>query len=101
MKNTNWNKADLLEMVEIYAEDHNRYHQTHFIEDESDLSVLFDEMVNELPDNGTRYKIKNHEDPLMAREWFNSWKDGLCADGVLHPEQYRQYTYCGEFNLED
>lgn len=81
---TNWNRVDMLEVVELYAEDNN------MIASEDELSKLFDEEI--LPLVITDY---GEDDSVAINEAFNNWSDILCKDGELHPEQYNAYCYVG------
>lgn len=79
----NYNDETLLEMVELYA------NEMGYISSESELSEQFDQMLAECsPDFDL-------EDEIALSEAFNDWADGLCKDGVIHPEQYSQYSYVG------
>ena len=85
----NYNDENLLEMVELYAEEMGH------ISSEQELSDKFDAMVEELN------QCPNHidtDDSIMMSEWFNDWTDSLCKDGEIHPEQYNQYCYVGEYS---
>jgi len=79
-----WDKADLLELVERYAEDNNQ------IASEDELSKLFDEEI--LPLVVESY---GEDDSVAISQAFNDWSDSLCKDGELHPEQYDKYCYVG------
>lgn len=81
---TNWNRVDLLELVELYAEDNN------MIASETELSKRFDDEV--LPSVIETY---GEDDSIAIREAFNDWTDALTKDGELHPEQYANYEYVG------
>lgn len=81
---TNWNKIDLLEIVEAFAADNG------LIASEEELSERFDAEV--LPLIIEQY---GEDDAPAINEGFNDWSDGLCKDGELHPEQYSQYCYVG------
>lgn len=80
----NWNNVDLLEIVELYAEDNG------MIASEYELSKRFDEEI--LP-----YVIEQYsaDDKIAINESFNDWTDSLCKGGELHPEQYNSYCYTG------
>lgn len=80
----NWNRVDLLELVELYAEDNGG------IASEEELSERFDSEV--LPDVIEAY---GEDDEPAISEAFNNWTDMLCKDGELHPEQYDKYCYVG------
>jgi hypothetical protein len=80
----NWNRVDLLEMVELYAEDNGG------IASEEELSERFDSEV--LPDVIEAY---GEDDEPAISEAFNNWTDMLCKDGEIHPEQYDKYCYVG------
>jgi hypothetical protein len=80
----NWNSVDLLEMVELYAEDNG------MIASEEELSERFDSEV--LPSVIEQY---GEDDEPAINEAFNDWTDMLCKDGEIHPEQYDKYCYVG------
>lgn len=80
----NWNKIDMLDMVELYAEDNG------MIASEDELSKRFDEEV--LPSVIEAY---GEDDEPAISEAFNNWTDMLCKDGEIHPEQYNSYCYVG------
>lgn len=84
---TNWNKVDLLEMVELYAEENG------MIASEQELSERFDAEI--LPMVIEQYGAD--DDPAIS-EAFNDWTDSLTKDGELHPEQYNQYCYVGRLS---
>lgn len=89
---SNWHNVELLEMVESYAEDQNRYYKKGFIESEQELSERFDDMLAECyPDFDT-------SDQCAIDEFFNNWTDSLCQNGELHPEQYSKYVYIGKYD---
>lgn len=81
----NWDNYDLLTMVEEVAESNN------WISSEEQLSEMFDTMVKEL-------NINYGDDEDMMNEDFNNWTDGLCKDGTIHEEQYRNYGYVGKWS---
>jgi len=95
----NWNNVTELELVEAYAAYHNppKTYSQRLIESEDDLSDIFDEMVKEISSNNELLKIQNGDDLPMFREWFNNWTDELCKDGYLHPLQYHEYCYVGQY----
>jgi hypothetical protein len=80
----NWNRVDLLEIVELYAE------EQRLIASEQELSDRFDEEV--LPSVIAQY---GEDDEPALNEAFNNWTDMLCKDGELHDEQYDKYCYVG------
>jgi hypothetical protein len=80
----NWNGVDLLDMVELYAEDNG------WIASEDELSKRFDEEV--LPGVIEHY---SEDDSVAINEAFNDWTDMLCKDGEIHDEQYDKYCYVG------
>lgn len=88
----NWNRVDLLEIVECFAEGEG------WISDEEALSARFDEevMPGILETHGKRGVA--FEDTGLINEAFGSWTDGLCKDGEIHPEQYSKYEYVGEWS---
>jgi len=79
-----YNDENLLEMVELYAE------EVGAIASEDELSERFDEQV--LPAVIDQYGA---DDEIAISEAFNNWTDSLCKDGEIHPEQYSQYCYVG------
>lgn len=87
----NWNNIDLIEIIEAYASDNN------LIASEEELSERFDEMIKECSSPEDLMTFENGDDLPMINETFNNWTDSLVSDGELHPEQYRLYTYVGEF----
>lgn len=80
----NWNRVDLLEMVELYAEENGG------IASEQELSERFDSEV--LPSVIAEY---GEDDEPAINEAFNNWTDALCKDGEIHDEQYDKYCYVG------
>jgi hypothetical protein len=80
----NWNRVDLLEIVELYAEENGG------IASEQELSERFDSEV--LPSVIAEY---GEDDEPAINESFNNWTDSLCKDGEIHPEQYNSYCYVG------
>ena len=83
----NYNNEDLLEMVELYAE------ECGLIDSEDMLSERFDEEIAPLIIE--QYGVD--DEPAMS-EGFNDWSDGLCKDGIIHSEQYDQYYYVGKWS---
>ena len=83
----NYNDENLLEMVELYAA------EVGHIESEEELSTLFDETLAPL----VVAQYGADDEPAM-NEAFNNWTDSLCKDGEIHPEQYNQYCYVGEYS---
>ena len=86
----NWNTIELLELVEAYADAEVLLGNV-VICDEEELSKRFD-------DNFEEFLIKHRDDEPMINETFNNWTDGLCKDGLLHPEQYDKYGYVGKYS---
>ena len=80
-----WDRADLIDLVELYAEDNGQ------IASEAELSKRFDEEV--LPSVVGQY---GEDDTVAINEAFNDWTDMLCKDGEIHPEQYDSYCYVGK-----
>lgn len=80
----NWNRVDLLDMVELYAEDNG------MIASEQELSDRFDSEI--LPHVIEKY---GEDDQPAINEAFNDWTDSLCKDGEIHEEQYNSYCYVG------
>ncbi len=83
----NYDNEDLIGMVELYAE------EVGFISSESELSERFDEEMAQ--DVITEYGA---DDGPAISEAFNNWTDMLCKEGEIHPEQYNQYCYVGEYS---
>ena len=83
----NWKRVNLLDMVELYAEDNN------MISSEAKLSEVFDEDVaqNVIEQYGA-------DDTVAMNEAFNDWTDMLCKDGVIHEVQYSEYCYVGKYS---
>lgn len=77
-------RFDLLEAVELWAEDNNA------ISSETELSKRFDEEV--LPSVIAQY---GEDDSVAINEAFNDWSDMLHKDDELHEEQYNNYCYVG------
>lgn len=84
---SNWNRIDLLEIVEEYAENNG------LISSESELSERFDSEV--LPHVIAQY---GEDDSVAINEAFSDWTDSLCKDGFIHPEQYSNYCYVGRLS---
>ena len=82
----NYNDENPLEMVELYAE------EMGYIGSEDALSELFDELISE----AVVVQYGADDIPAMS-EAFNNWSDSLCKDGEIHPLQYDQYCYVGEY----
>lgn len=80
----NWLAVDLLDMVELYAEDNG------WISSEQELSDRFDAEV--LPHVIEQY---GEDDSVAISEEFNNWTDMLCKDHEIHEEQYNNYCYVG------
>ena len=86
---SNYNDENLLEIVEMYAE------KVGNIASESELSEKFDsEVVQAVIDQ------YGEDDQVAIDTAFNDWTDSLCKDGEIHPEQYNQYCYVGEYSEE-
>jgi hypothetical protein len=79
-----WDRADLIDLVELYAEDNGK------IASESELSKLFDQEI--LPMVLETY---SESDTVGIDQAFNDWTDSLCKDGEIHTEQYNSYCYVG------
>ncbi len=88
---TNWNDVSTLELVEAYAEGQNMYFKLNWIDSEEVLSQMFDE-------GHADWLHEHRDDHIMISECFNNWTDGLCKDGVIHPEQYDKYGYVGKYS---
>lgn len=87
----NWNSENLLEVVEMYANEQG------WIASEEELSEAFDRMIEECRDIETKYKLKN--DAVMLLEEFSNYADGLCKAGDIHSVQYEEYEYIGEIEV--
>ena len=85
----NWNRVDLLEMVELYAEDN------YMLSSEKALSELFDAEI--APVIIDQYGA---DDTIAMNEAFNNWTDMLCKDGTIHEAQYSAYCYVGKYSGE-
>ena len=83
----NYNDENLLEMVELYAE------EMGYIESEEELSECFDDGVAPI----VIEKYGEDDEPAM-NEAFNNWTDSLCKNGEIHPEQYNKYCYVGKYS---
>jgi len=82
----NYNDENLLEMVELYAD------EMGYIASEDEPSKQFDNEI--APMIIEQYGIDDI--PAMS-EGFNNWTDSLCKDGVIHSEQYSKYCYAGDY----
>ena len=82
-----YNNESLIEMVELYAE------EMALIASEYELSELFDSDIMPLLIESQGQSVT--DDEVMINEEFSSFADGLCKEGVIHPEQYRNYCYIG------
>ena len=78
-----WNE-DLLQMVEMYAE------EVGYISSEEQLSEHFDSVLEGCCPN---FDLADY---IAINEAFSDWSDGLCKDGEIHPEQYNNYEYVGK-----
>lgn len=85
----NYNDEDLLEMVEMYAE------EMGYISSAEELSERFDQMIEECMSCEFKRQLEN--DDCLVSETFNNWSDGLCKDGEIHSVQYENYEYNGEW----
>ena len=86
MRQLNWNRIDMLEVVEFYADDNGG------IASEQALSELFDSEIAPL----VIEQYGENDSPAMS-EAFNNWSDGLCKEGIIHPEQFANYCYVGKW----
>lgn len=84
----NYNDENLLEMVELYAENQC------LIGSAEQLSEKFDENIDEL--QGLRYRY----DQIALEQDFATFSDALCESGEIHPEQYDNYEYEGKYLVE-
>ena len=82
---SNYYDENLLEMIELYAQEVGN------IASEEELSECFDADV--LPHVIEQY---GEDDQPAINEAFNNWSDALCKAGEIHPEQYAQYCYVGD-----
>ena len=82
-----WHRIDMLEVIELYAEDNN------MIASEDELSKRFDEEI--LPLVVEQY---GEDDGPAIAEAFNDWTDSLCKDGEIHELQYNAYCYVGRLS---
>ena len=82
----NYNDENPIEMVELYAD------EMGYISSEIELSDRFDSDV-------AQYVIDQYgpDDEPAMNEAFNNWTDSLCKDGEIHPLQYHEYCYIGEY----
>jgi hypothetical protein len=83
----NYNDENLLDMVELYAA------EMGYIASEDELSEIFDEQVAPM----VVEQYGPDDEPAMS-EAFNNWSDSLCKEGEIHPEQYSQYCYVGNYS---
>lgn len=79
--------VSLLDLVEFYGE------LNGLIASESELSDHFDEIV--LSNVVEHY---GEDDKIALQEAFNNYTDALCTDGLLHAEQYKNYSYIGRLS---
>lgn len=84
---SNWNRVELLEIVEAYAEENG------MIASELELSEMFDDEI--APIIIAQY---GEDDQCAMDEAFNDWTDALCTDGIIHDEQYNKYCYVGKYS---
>lgn len=89
----NYNDENLLEMVELYASEANLPYW-----DEEALSHAFDRDIMPGIIEQCGKKGEAFDDETMVNEEFNNWSDMLCKDGEIHPEQYANYCYVGEYS---
>lgn len=83
----NYYNENLLEMVEMYAEEKG------LISNEEELSKLFDDDIVDdvIVDYG-------NDDIIAINVAFNNQSDSLCKDGIIHPVQYNAYCYVGKYS---
>ena len=87
---------ELLELVELYAEDYYEHRRTDLVKNEEDLSERFDSFLEEYEVNSdSRF---NPDDTVAINEGFSNYADALCSDGLLHPEQVHHYCYVGKYS---
>ena len=77
-----------LECVEAYASDNN------LIDDERNLSIRFDEMMQEC--TSVEYLQSIQDDAPALSEHFSNYTDSLQSDGDLHHLQVNEYCYVGD-----
>lgn len=80
-------RFDLLEAIELWAEDNG------CISSEQELSDLFDD---EVAQSVIDQYGKDDNDAIIQA--FNDWSDGLCKDEQLHEHQYSSYGYVGKYS---
>lgn len=80
-------RFDLLEAVELWAADNG------CISSEKELSEIFDNEIAPL----VIAQYGENDQPAIDQA-FNDWADSLCADDIIHDEQYRQYCYIGKYS---
>jgi len=82
----NYNDENLLEMVEMYA------NEMGYISSEDTLSEIFDGDIAPM----VIAEYGEDDEPALS-EAFNNWSDSLCKDGDIHPIQYHEYCYTGKY----
>jgi hypothetical protein len=88
----NYNDENLLEMVELYA------NEVGLIASEDELSERFDnEVMPGLLEAHGKPGVQ-FDDEVMIDEEFSNWADSLCKGGEIHPEQYNSYEYTGKWS---
>jgi len=87
-----YDDEDLIGMVELYAE------EVGAIASEDELSEKFDEEVAPTIIETHGEKGVEFTDSIMMTEEFNNWADALCKEGEIHPIQYNDYGYVGEYS---
>lgn len=88
----NYNDENLLDIVELYAS------EMGYISSEEELSEQFDTNIMPSILEAHGQPGVDFTDEAMISEEFNNWTDGLCKEGVIHPEQYNQYCYVGDWS---
>ena len=83
----NWNDETHLECIEALANENG------WISNEDELSELFDSEI--APSIISEY---GEDDEPAINEGFNNWSDSLCKNGDIHPLQYNQYCYTGDYS---
>ena len=91
MNTFTWNDENLLEVVELLAD------EMGMISSELDLSAKFDAEV--MPGLLEQFGKPGEQftDQPMIDETFNNWADMLCKEGELHSVQYHEYCNVGEY----
>lgn len=78
------------------------YTTLEIIEEFADFNKLIssEEQLSELFDNDVIESVVSYygtDDIVAINEAFNNWTDGLCKNGDIHEEQYKNYEYVGKY----